>query len=258
MQISQPLQILVGFLVGIGAYFIGNINSAVMLSKMKGRDIRTCGSGNPGTMNMIRTFGKVYGALTLIFDVLKGVIPALLGWLFMGDGQFLELGSNRLGLYIGGLCVEIGHIYPVLMKFKGGKGIATVFGVCLLSQPLPMLVSFGLGVIFLIVTKIGSLTSFMMLCSSMTFEGYFASVAPEGIWTSVLTFGGYHAESNVIVSVVCAVLIFAMFALTLFAHRKNLYKLFAGNEGRVILKKPKVKKPDPDTSICFDSRLVAE
>ncbi len=87
MTLPLYLQITVGVIVGVGSYFIGNINTAVALSKLKGKDIRKCGSGNPGTMNMIRTFGKPFGALTLLLDVAKGVLPSLLGWLFMGNGE---------------------------------------------------------------------------------------------------------------------------------------------------------------------------
>lgn len=96
MTISVPMQALAGTLVAVCAYFFGNINSAILISKLKGKDIRRCGSGNPGTMNMLRTYGKLLGVLTLVLDVLKGVIPCLLGWLFMGGGQFLRLGSDRI------------------------------------------------------------------------------------------------------------------------------------------------------------------
>ena len=120
MTIPVSMQILAGALVAVGSYFVGNINNAVMISRMKGKDIRQCGSGNPGTMNMLRTYGKFLGVLTLILDVLKGVIPCLLGWLFMGDGQFLRMGSDKLGMYVAGFFAVLGHIYPVVFKFKGG------------------------------------------------------------------------------------------------------------------------------------------
>ena len=74
MTISIQMQILAGVLVALGAYFIGNINSAILISRIKGKDIRQCGSGNPGTMNMLRSYGKILGVLTLVLDVLKGVV----------------------------------------------------------------------------------------------------------------------------------------------------------------------------------------
>ena len=239
MTISFNMQILAGVLVGICSYFIGNINNAVMISKMKGKDIRTCGSGNPGTMNMIRTFGKLIGATTLVLDVLKGVLPCLLGWLFMGNGQFLRLGTDRMGIYVAGICVTIGHIYPAVMKFKGGKGVATILGVCLTMQPLWTIGFFAFGLLFLFLTKIGSITSFIMMCAPLTVEGLVAAQNPTS-------------------GIACTVIVFCMFALSLFAHRANLVKMFSGREGQVVLKKPKKKKPPVDSLVVFDKRVIAE
>lgn len=238
MTISQPMQILAGVLVAVCSYFVGNINSAILISRIKGKDIRQCGSGNPGTMNMLRSYGKILGVLTLVLDVLKGVMPCLLGWLFMGDGQFLRLGLDRLGMYVAGFCAVLGHVYPVTMKFKGGKGAATMIGVCLTMQPLYTLGAFAVGVAFLFITQVGSLTSFIMISAPLAVEGIQAS------------------HNNI--GALCAVALFAMFALSLFAHRKNLKKLFSGNEGRVVLVKPKKQKPEKDRAIIFDDTLVAE
>ena len=238
MEISFGYQILVGVIVGVLSYLLGNVNSAIFLSKLKGKDIRTCGSGNPGTMNMLRTFGKPIGALTLILDVLKGAIPSILGWLFMGDKQFLLFGDDRIGLLVGGICVEIGHIYPVFYKFKGGKGIATVFGVCMVCRPIAMLASFAVGVLLLVFVQIGSLTSFILLCAPLTIEGFLSVNSPSALPS--------------------AILVMCMFLLTLFAHRTNLVKLFTGCEGRVVLAKSKKPKKYVDRSILFDNVLIAE
>lgn len=232
------MQILAGSLVAIGAYFIGNISNAIMLSKIKGKDIRQCGSGNPGTMNMIRTYGKLMGLLTLILDVVKGIIPSLLGWLFMGNHEFLRLGADHVGLYIGGICAVLGHIYPVWLKFKGGKGVATILGVCLTAQPIWTAIFFFIGLLFLLFTKIGSLTSFFMMCPALTVEGIYASTSALG-WVSAL-------------------LVFFLFALTLFAHRANLFKLFSGHEGRVVLRHSKTEKQNPDRSLAYQSFVIAE
>ena len=238
MKIPFYMEVIVGVSVVLLSYFIGNVNSAILLSKMKGKDIRTCGSGNPGTMNMIRTFGKPMAAITLILDVAKGVVPSVLGWLFMGTGQFCTLGSDRIGLYVAGLAVELGHIYPAVYKFKGGKGVATLFGVCLTFQPIAMIVSFGVGVVLLIFSQRGALTSFFMMSVPLALEGIAAASSPMGYVSSLL--------------------IFAMFALTLFAHRTNLVTMFAGNERRVVLKKSHKVKPLPDISILVDEPVIVE
>lgn len=238
MTIPVSMQILTGVLVALGSYFVGNINNAILISKLKGKDIRSCGSGNPGTMNMLRTYGKALGVLTLILDVLKGVVPCLLGWLFMGNGQFLRLGSDRLGMYVAAICAVLGHIYPVLMKFKGGKGAATIIGVCLTMQPLYTLATFAFGVAFLLITKVGSLTSFIMISAPLAMEGLRSAQNPIGIYASII--------------------LFAMYLLSLFAHRKNIYKLFYGNEGRVVLFKPKKIKPQPDRAFVYEDYIIAE
>ncbi len=240
MTIQVNMQVLVGVLLGVAAYFIGNINNAIIISRLKGKDIRKCGSGNPGTMNMIRTYGKLIGLLTLILDAIKGVIACLLGWLFMGDGQFLRLGSDRIGLYVGGICAVLGHIYPVCMKFKGGKGVATILGVCVTAQPLWTLGFFAIGLLFLFLTKIGSLTSFFMMCPALTVEGIYA------------------AQADLPLGAVNAGLVFFLLALTLFAHRANLVKMFSGNEGKVVLRHSKTQKPPADRSTVYERYIIAE
>ncbi len=238
MKIPFHMEVIVGVLVVLCAYFIGNINNAILISKMKGKDIRTCGSGNPGTMNMIRTFGKPIGALTLVLDISKGIIPCLLGWLFMGTGEFCRLGADRIGLYVAGLATEIGHIYPVTMKFKGGKGIATLFGVCMTCQPIAMTLSFVVGVAVLLFSQRGALTSFALLTVPMTLEGIATATSPMGAVSSAV--------------------LFAMFALTLFAHRSNLVTMFSGNERKVVLVKSKKVKPLPDISMLTCEIAIVE
>ena len=98
------------------SYLLGSVNFARILSKnvMHG-DITKSGSGNPGTMNMLRTYGFKAGALTLVLDALKGVIPALVGYfLFGGDGS----NAAYVGLYVGGLSAVVGHCFPVFYKFR--------------------------------------------------------------------------------------------------------------------------------------------
>lgn len=205
-------------LIVVFSYLWGNINWAVFISRMLGKDIRTLGSGNPGTMNMIRNFGKIVGGITLTMDVIKGIIPSLIGWWILGDNQFLMLGSDRIGLYIAGLATVVGHIFPVFFKFKGGKGVATIIGVCVTAQPIVTIICFAIGVAFLFATKIGSVVSFLIIFVPLGFEGYYA-VSHSAVAGSIL--------------------VFCLFLLTLAAHYKNVLKLFSGTEGRVKLKHSK-------------------
>lgn len=197
--------------VVIGGYLFGNINTAVVISKLKGRDIRKLGSGNPGTMNMLRNFGIFWGLMTLAGDALKGVVPALLGWWVLGEPW--TLGPDKLGAYIAGVSVITGHIFPVFFKFKGGKGIASTIGVCLVISPIAALIAFAVGAVFLIFTHLGAVTSFIMISVPLIAEA--------------VRLGGQ--------SVAGSCLLFALFALTLFAHRSNIRKLMTGKERPVIL-----------------------
>lgn len=204
----------------VGSYLIGNINIALVISKLKKKDVRKMGSGNPGTMNMLRNFGVKMGALTLVLDALKGALPTLLGWFILGDR--FGFGGDKIGAYIGGLSVIVGHIFPVFLKFKGGKGIASSIGVCLIMHPIATLITFAIGVAFIFITKIGSITSFIIISVPIALEGFRLSAS-----------GG---------SIAGAILLFALFALTLFAHRKNVIKLFMGTESKTVIIKKKAKQ----------------
>lgn len=200
-------------------YFIGNINNALIISKLKKRDIRAEGSGNPGAMNMIRNFGAVIGILTLVLDAIKGAIGCLIGWFVLGES--FEFGADKLGMYVGGLSVIVGHIFPVFLGFKGGKGIASSIGICFVLNPLVAGIATLAGLIFILVTKMGAVTSFVIIAYPLAFAGYKAALA------------GNLAE---------ALITLAIFCLTLFCHRKNLYKLFTGTENKTNLLKKKRKK----------------
>lgn len=201
--------------VALGAYLFGNINTALIISKIKKQDIRKMDSGNPGSMNMFRNYGVILGLVTLICDAVKGAVPCILGWWILGD-EF-SFSDDRFGLYLGGLCVIIGHIFPVFLKFKGGKGIASSIGVCLVADPIVTLIMFAVGVAFIIITKMGSVTSFIIISVPLAIEGFKTN-----------TVGGYMGVVN-------ALMIFALFSLTLFAHRKNVVKLFRGKESKTVL-----------------------
>ena len=207
--------------VAVLSYFLGNFNSAIAISKLKKNDIRKLGSGNPGTMNMFRNFGKGIGILTLLLDALKGALPCLLGWFVCGEAW--RFGADQIGLYVGAISVIVGHIFPVFYNFHGGKGIASSVGVCLVINWWATLLSFTVGALFLIFFKIGSVCSFIIISFPIALDAYALSAA-----------GGHTAE---------LILLFALFCLTLFAHTKNVCKLYAGTERQVILfGKNKAKK----------------
>ncbi len=143
-------------LLVIVSYFLGNISPATIAGKLGGIDIRQEGSGNPGTTNVLRTLGKKAAAATLAVDVLKGVVPVLLGRYISGE----------LCAYFCGTAALLGHMFPVIYKFKGGKGIATGFGALLALDWRTGLLCLLSCVIFTLLTKrmsVGSIAAAVSL-----------------------------------------------------------------------------------------------
>lgn len=200
----------------IGSYLIGNIFFARIISRIKRYDISKSGSGNPGTMNMLRNLGLVIGLLTLFLDMLKGIIPALVGFYLFGGPS---AGVNAyIGLFTGGLSALVGNIFPVFYKFKGGKGAAVVYGMFCAAQPILGLIIFVFGILYLLVFDYASLLSFTMLTIFTVYEAY--------------SLGLMSGNGNIVISV----LLFAIFFLVFFAHRKNIFRLLVGKENGINFK----------------------
>ena len=198
-------------------YIIGNISFARLLSKLKKTDITSQGSGNPGTMNMLRTFGFRWGLLTLLLDTLKGALGASFGFLAFGGNMDLEICA--MGLYIGGLSTVLGHNFPVFYKFKGGKGVACILGIFLVANPIWSLVAFGIAFVYLCIFDYGAMASFIFI-------------------TILTVLEATQYRSNLPITF----LLFVLFFLTFFMHRKNITRLLWGKERKVNLVKAFKKK----------------
>jgi len=136
--------------VSIIAYFIGNIATSYIVSKNVAKiDIRKHGSGNAGATNVLRVIGIKAAAITFAGDALKGAVAVMIGRYLVGD----------YGAVLAGLFVVIGHNWPVLLKFKGGKGVAATIGAMLAINPLIVLIVVVFGAIIMITTKYVSLAS---------------------------------------------------------------------------------------------------
>lgn len=218
-------------LMAAASYLIGCFNFAVLIAKFKHRDVRKIGSGNPGTMNMSREFGLKIGLLNFVLDVLKGALPAVVSYFVFRSYVFAgtEVIVSDFTRYFCGAFVIVGHIWPVTLKFRGGKGIASTFGLffaCLgCENPWFLLVMFALfwlvlGVIVL--TEMGSLGSLF-------------GVTLFSLWQGAIFYVRYP-QPNGWVIVLFLLLLFLNF-LTWFAHRKNIVRLFAGEEHRTSVKK---------------------
>ncbi len=197
-------------------YLIGCISFGYLAGKIfRGKDIREEGSGNAGTANAIRNYGWGVGAFTFVGDVVKGAASALIGLWICGDlGAYFTSGliglDGEMCAYIGGFAAVVGHIWPVFLKFRGGKGVATSLGVFLILMPLPTAIVFALCVIIIALTKtmsIGSLlgTALMAVCSLVFYFG--------NIW--------HH--------VTCIALLILVF----YSHRQNIKRLAEGKENQL-------------------------
>lgn len=156
------MEIIIVLCVVLSSYLIGSVSSAVIISKlMSGKDIREEGSGNAGATNMLRVHGKGAGALTLVCDILKGVIAILLSmlfnmWLKSAAPESIFIGNLA---YIAGFFAVLGHDFPVFFKFRGGKGVATSLGVVLMLNWKIGLIVLALALIIMIVSRYVSLGS---------------------------------------------------------------------------------------------------
>ena len=221
-------------------YFVGCFNFAVLISKCKGRDVTKMGSGNPGTMNMSREFGLKVGLITFFCDALKGGVPAIVSYFIYKNAVFA--GTNVLVSdffrYYCGVFVVVGHIFPVTMHFKGGKGIASTLGLfwgCL-SCETPWMILIGFVwllcvVLFIYLTEWGSL-------------GSLVGVSVFSVWQAVVFIERYNTLQLNAYLVCLFLLIFVINLLTWCAHRKNLARLFSGEEHRTSLKKLAAKKKE--------------
>jgi len=204
-------------LVVIVSYLCGNISFARMISKAKKDDITKLGSGNPGSTNILRNYGLKFGVLNLALDMIKGFVPAI--------ASFYIFGHNYVMLYIAGISSMLGHIYPVMFGFKGGKGIATMLGMFLASNPIVTLICIGVGAVIWAVFEYGSVVSFLCI-------------------TALTVVEGVRARMNLPLDdrkIICLIL-FAIFIFTWYAHRKNIERLLLGKESKASLIKKTKKK----------------
>lgn len=192
-------------LVAVIAYFLGNITGSYLISMLAfSEDIRTKGSGNAGTTNMLRTYGFLPAFITLAIDILKGYLAV-----FIASRFNLEYGT-----YLAGVMVVIGHCWPVVLGFKGGKGMATSAGVMLFHVPILVLSALVLFFIVNIIGKIMSLTSLLLVIYSLIFVIIFR----------------IEDKALLIMTLILAIIIF-------YSHRSNIKRLLEGKENKITIKK---------------------
>lgn len=137
----------------VASYLIGSIDFAIFISRLHGVDIRTQGSGNPGTANVVRVVGVVPGVMVLVGDVLKGLLAAVLGAWAAGVAHPEQVLNpvNAGEVMLAGAAAVIGHCYPAFHRFQGGKGVATMFGAMLFIVPWSTVI---LAVLWVVVARV--------------------------------------------------------------------------------------------------------
>lgn len=194
----------------VAAYLIGSVPTAVWVSKLVfGIDIREYGSGNAGATNSFRVMGSRWGTFVMIIDMLKGLVAVKLAYLvpFYVDNE-----TARTGFQIGlGLAAVVGHIFPIWADFRGGKGVATLFGLVLGISPWSAMCSVGVFLLVLYLTRFVSLSSIL------------ASIAFPIFIAVVFNFDN-HAYR---------VFAIAVALLVILTHQKNIGRLLKGCESKV-------------------------
>ncbi|CAN5859495.1 glycerol-3-phosphate 1-O-acyltransferase PlsY [soil metagenome] len=192
------------------AYLLGSIPTALIVSKKYfGIDIRDYGSGNMGATNTFRVLGSKYGTLVMVFDILKGMAAVSL-YNFLP--HYLSNELDRTNFMIGlGLAAVIGHVFPIFANFKGGKGVATLFGMILAVQPVVAISCVGVFLLVLFLTRYVSLSSIL--------GALMLPVSVLWIW-----------NEHEIMYRIFALLVAFMVLLT---HQKNIGRILRGVESRI-------------------------
>lgn len=199
--------------VAIVAYVIGSINFAVIFSKkFAGFDVREKGSKNAGTTNMLRTAGPKLALLTLLCDILKGVVAVLAA--IFAKNMWTGFDAETLK-YIAGFMAILGHTYPIFYEFKGGKGVATAIGVLLMLNWKIGLICLVFGLLLIALSKMVSLGS---VCAAILFP--------------VLSI---FLQKNITLPQI--LICFAIGVLVVFNHRKNIKRIKDGKENKLSFKK---------------------
>lgn len=201
------------------AYLLGSIPTSLIVSKSQFNiDIRDYGSGNAGATNTFRVLGSKWGSFVMVLDVLKGLIAANLAFVlpFYLNNEF-ERTNFQIGL---GLAAVLGHIFPIWAEFRGGKGVATLFGLIIAISPWTALSCVGVFLLVLYLTRFVSLSSIL---ASLAFPVF------------ILVIFNVDNDAYRIFAIGVALLV-------MLTHQKNIGRLLSGNENKVPIFKNRDKR----------------
>jgi acyl phosphate:glycerol-3-phosphate acyltransferase len=212
----DPTQLL-HFGIPFGAYLLGSIPFGLLVGSIfGGKDVRKSGSGNIGATNVSRVAGPFAGIFTLLLDATKGAVAVLVAARLTGD--------SATWMIVAGLCALIGHCYPLWLRFKGGKGVATAAGVFLVLSPLAMFSALAVFILVVILWRFVSLGS-LVAAAAIPLLMYFLW-APHHAPPLVVSFGSL-----------------AISALVIYKHDANMQRLIEGTEAKFSFRK---KDPEPE------------
>ena len=204
-------------IVTLVAYLLGSINFSVLISKkMAGFDVREKGSGNAGSTNMLRSVGKKAAAITLLCDILKGVVAILIALI---AGKIVKNVDKAVLVQIAGILVVVGHTFPIFFEFKGGKGVATSLGVI-------MMINWKIGLICLVFALA------IMIFSQMVSMGSVGAAILFPVLTLFINTNFIVQASGMkyfIFSIILA-------AIVIFNHRANIKRIANGTENKLSFK----------------------
>lgn len=182
------------------SYLLGSVPFGFLIAKLKGVDLRSSGSGNIGATNVYRVVGKREGLITLVLDVAKGTIPVVIFSLIFPKEQYINV--------ISGFSAVLGHDFSVFLRFRGGKGVATSYGVTLPVYPLASLVGAFIWITILLTTRLSSLAALL----SFLIATLIALSSPDYI---------------------VRIFFIVLYILMVFKHKDNLKRLFNKEENRI-------------------------
>ncbi|OHB61473.1 MAG: acyl-phosphate glycerol 3-phosphate acyltransferase [Planctomycetes bacterium RBG_13_50_24] len=205
----------------IAAYLLGSIPFGLLIAKAHGKDLRSIGSGNIGATNVSRALGRKWAYFCFVLDVLKGLIPMLTTMFIAKPDSVITL---WLWLSVG--CAAIlGHIFPIYLKFKGGKGVATSFGVALGLWPYFTVCALFFAVMWLVVVLIWRYVSLASITASVTI--------PLVLIMAIILTPGWDF-GNLWPVLIAAI---AIPVMVIIRHRENIKRLLAGTESKIRQKK---------------------
>ena len=208
--------LLAGLAIAVVAYLLGSIPTGYLLYRIfRRQDIRSLGSGNIGATNVLRAGGKGLGAATFVLDVLKGCAAVWLGgYLAL---LWMPAVPVRSAEAFAALCAVLGHMFPIWLRFRGGKGVATGFGVFLVVSPWAALAAIGVFAVVLAISRYVSVSSIVAAFSFPVFAWFLVTGSRPP----------FFFVAGAIVSL-----------LIIVKHHQNIRRLIAGTETRIGARKP--------------------